>query len=82
VNHYRFVAHQMLATFVITPDALRSRVGGSSAEDRTERLQCRVDPVVLIHRCHAVPLDARNKEKDEYALACDGYSGDLHSRSI
>ena len=46
----RLVLHERAASLVITPDALRLRVGRRTSEHAPEHLQSGVDPVLLVDR--------------------------------
>jgi len=73
------VEDQDAAALIVAPDALRSGIGRRAAICVTECLHRLVYPVVLIDGRLAVPLDARNEEHNQCALAA-GKEAIAHAR--
>ena len=62
MDNHRLVLHERAIPLLITPDALRLRVGRCSSKYTAEHLEGRVDPVLLVDRCRTIALDARNEQ--------------------
>lgn len=74
VRHVRvqdngIVFNQSPVVLVIPPDTFRPWIGCSCTEDPTEQVECLVHPPVLVDRCDAISLNARDKEHDQKPLA-------------
>src|ERR1700733_6144742 len=69
MNHDGLVEDQDAAALIVAPDAFRSRIGGRAAVHVAKHFHRLVHPVILIDGRLTVPLDARDEEHDEDALA-------------
>jgi len=63
-----FVLHERSVSFIITPDALRFRVGGRPSEHTPEHLQSSINPIPL-DRSRSITLDARDEQDNQDTLA-------------
>jgi hypothetical protein len=69
MDNDRLVLHECPISFIVSPDALRHRVGGRAAEHTPEHFQGNVDPVILIDRSRSITLDTRDEQNNQDALA-------------
>ena len=80
MDDYRLISHKNATFLVVAPNALRFWIGRRATENAPEHFQSRVDPMLLVSRRFSVPLDARNEEDHEDALAPSAQNPPLLAR--
>src|SRR5713226_7716652 len=65
---YWLVFHESPVSLIITPDALRLRIGRGPSEHTSEHLQGGIDPVLLVDRGCSFAFNARDEQNHKDAL--------------